>query len=230
MSDYEKTLEVIKANTEFPVALPWNGEFGIFTLRMLNSTQIKACGNFSTLNLLQDAEEGKEPSEDDIIELKNMQERIMKFALVKPTFKEITEILEASDLIQQIKQEIIDLREKLESEKDSKAKLEVSKEIDAIELYLGFLVPDDFAAMLTSVIIQRDNTDIRRITKDILLESAILAERGHDNPSDHIDGIFTEFQKEDINKYAWLELNEFRERETMVKDTGKRWIRGSKKR
>ena len=46
----------------------------------------------------------------------------------------------------------------------------------------------------------------------MLLEAAILAERGHNNPADHIHGIFTDFMKDDINKRAWILLTEEREK------------------
>lgn len=232
MEDKVNGLQVIKENTEFLVSLPWNGHYGMFKIRMLNSTQIKACGNFSTLEVaMNESEDDKEIDDGAVIELKNMQERIMKFALVSPTYDEILEELEASELIESVKKQIDNLRLRLKEEKDSLEKHEIAKDIDAIELYLGFLFPEDFAAMLIAVIIQRDNTDIRKVTKSMLLEAAVLAERGHDNPSDHVDGIFTEFQKEDINKYAWIVLSEHREQEKMVKETGSRkWIRGSKKR
>jgi len=44
-----------------------------------------------------------------------------------------------------------------------------------------------------------------------LIEAAILAERGHDNPANHLNGNFTDFMKDDINKRAWLLLEDERE-------------------
>ena len=68
---------------------------------------------------------------------------------------------------------------------------------------------------------KRDNTDIKRVTEDMLLKAAMLAERGNDNPSDHMNGIFTDLQKQDIDTYGWILLNKHRERENMEKDVSK---------
>jgi hypothetical protein len=221
-------MKVIEANTEFLVALPWNGVFGLFMIRMLNATQIRACGNFSTI-MLDDDEPRKEQSLDDLIELKRMHEALAKYALVKPTYKEIYDYLGVTDHVKRIKQNIKETRELIKTLEDPAEVDDLVKELDAGELFLEFMIPDDFLSALTAIIIQRDNTDIRRVTRDMLLEWAVLAERGHNNPSDHAEGMFTATQLQDIDKYGWIELAEYREREAMVNNSKKTWVRGKGK-
>ena len=74
-------LEVIKANTEMLLALPWNGSIGLFKVRMLNAVQIRACGSFSTLDAVA-SETKTEMSLEEVIELKNMQEALFRASLV----------------------------------------------------------------------------------------------------------------------------------------------------
>lgn len=219
------TIQIIKDNTESPVVLPWNGKPATFIVRMLNSTQIKACGEFSSIVSLSTNEE---PTIDEMIEVKNMQERLMKLGLVKPTYKEILDTLVDSTLINDIKNQLVLAREDLKKVTDIKQSELLAKEIDSYELYLGFLFPDDFMAGYTSYILQRDNSDIKKVTTDMLLEAAVLADKGHDNPSDHIKGEFTDFHKQDIDKHAWLELDRFREEQKVVEGK-KTWIRGKRK-
>jgi len=95
---------------------------------------------------------------------------------------------------------------------------------------MGFLFPDDFMSTLTAILLQKEFTDINKVTREMLFEWACKAERGHDNPADHAEGIFTEFQREDINSYAWQELAKYREMQDIEKGASKNWIRGHKKR
>ena len=223
-------LDVIKDNTEFLIALPWNNELGVFKIRMLNATQIRACGNFTTLSFEDDnLDDDKEQSLDDIIALKTMHETIAKNCMVSPTYKEAYDFIGNTELITSMRERCVKVREEIKLVTDMKEAEEYSKELDMMELFLEFLLPDDFLAGLTTVIIQRDNTDIRKITKEMLFDAAVLAERGHNDPADHIVGLFTDFQKEDLNKYAWIELARYREMETMEKSGSRVWFRGNGK-
>jgi hypothetical protein len=219
------TIKIIEANTELPVVLPWNGKAATFIVRMLNSTQIKACGEFSSIISLS---KNEEPTIDEMIEVKNMQERLMKLGLVKPTYNEILDKIADSTLINDIKNQLKLAREDIKKVTDIEQSELLAKEIDSYELYLGFLFPDDFMSGYTAFILQRDNSDIRKITTDMLLEAAVLADKGHDNPSDHIKGEFTDFHKQDIDKHAWLELDRFREEQKIVEGR-KTWVRGKRK-
>jgi len=149
--------------------------------------------------------------------------------MVSPTYQEAYDFIGNTELIKSIKVRCAKAREDILLVTDMKEAEELSKEVDMIELFIEFLLPDDFLSALTTVIIQRDNTDIRNVTKEMLFDGAVLAERGHNDPADHIPGLFTDFQREDLNKYGWIELARYREMETMVKSGGRIWVRGNGK-
>lgn len=222
-------LEVIKANTEMLLALPWNGSLGLFKVRMLNAVQIRACGSFSTLDAVA-SETKTEMSLEEVIELKNMQEALFRASLVSPTYDEINEYLGTTDMVVHMRETVAECRALLREVDDLEESKKLANEIETLEIQCAFLYPDDFTATLTSILLQKDNTDIRKVTKEMLLEWAIFAEKGDDNPADHAEGVFTEFQREDINRYAHIELAEYRETEQNVKNSSKRWVRGKRKR
>ena len=56
----------------------------------------------------------------------------------------------------------------------------------------------------------------------MLFHAAIKAVNGHNNPSDHISGIFTDFHKDDINNYAWIIYNEYQEQKRQEKEARKK--------
>ncbi len=224
-------MQVIKENTEMLIGLPWNGEVGLFRIRMLNAVQLRACGNFTTLQLEKEGEEDKEDMTlDELIDIKNMQERLMKASMVSPTYQEVLDWLEATPIIETMKKTIADTRTLIRTTMDIQEAKKYEDELQCYEIQMAFLFPDDFMSTLTGILLQRDCTDIRKVTREMLFEWACKAERGHDNPADHAEGIFTEFQREDINHYAWLELAHYREMQDAEKSATKTWVRGRKKR
>ena len=222
-------LQVIKDNTDFVLGLPWNGEIGLFTIHMLNATQLRACGDFTTLDLNND-EEQEEITLDSLIAIKNMQERLMQSSMVKPTYDEVLEWSQSTAIYKSMQELIEKTRALNKKTKDIEEARMYEKEINSIEIRMSFLFPDDFMSALTAILLQKNCTDISKVTKQMLFEWSCMAERGDDNPADHASGMFTEFQREDINKYAWLELAHFREMEDVKKNSKKNWVRGHKKR
>jgi hypothetical protein len=83
-------------------------------------------------------------------------------------------------------------------------------------IWTDYLLPEDFTAFIASYALGIDKGDIKKVSEKMLLEAAALAEKGHDNPADHLDGIWPEVQKgfylDDINKRAWQILQEYRDK------------------
>lgn len=239
------TLRIIADNTEFLVCLPWNGVEAWFKICMLNATQMQSCGNFSLLSFPK--EDAEQLSEDEILEevkdIKNTQENIFKLCLSSPTFDDIIEMYKATDVWKRIKKKETEIRaglnelEKIMNDMSvsaeerataSTARSELEAELNRYEIFQGFIFPDDFSDKLTTIMYQKHNSDILRVSENMLLQAAFLAERGHDNPHDHISGLFTEFHKQDIDKHAWYLLSEYREKQKTDKDTnGNTWYRGA---
>lgn len=224
------TLRIIADNTEFLVCLPWNGAEAWFKICMLNATQMQSCGNFSLLNFPK--EDAEKLSEDEILEevrdIKNTQENIFKLCLSSPTFDDIIEMYKATDVWKRIKKKEAEIKDLVAQLPNGAEKDEFQRELDRYEIFQGFVFPDDFSDKLTTIMYQKHNSDILRVSENMLLQAAFLAERGHDNPHDHISGLFTEFHKQDMDKHAWYLLGEYREKQKTDKDTnGNTWYRGA---
>jgi hypothetical protein len=55
------------------------------------------------------------------------------------------------------------------------------------------------------------DTDIKKVTEEMLLNAAILADRGHKAPHEYIAGVFSAFNIRDIDTQAWIALEKMRE-------------------
>jgi len=219
------------------ICVPFNSHIGSNApiwcyVTCLNMIQIKSCGDISCLYLPQEDKTEKEPDILDVINRKNAQEELVKLTLVRPSFDEIIGMVtETNFLISEKQKELNEINQKIKKVKPAKKKKELQIQADKIEYYLGFLLPDDTMSFLTAWALGVEITDIKKMSRDILLDAAIMAVNGKDNPTDHITGVFTDFQKEDINKHAWFIYKQFaddKKREKNLKDSKYKWI-GRKK-
>ena len=111
-----------------------------------------------------------------------------------------------------------------ESEKEKSNKKEIrklQKLADKVEFYLGFLLPDDTMNFIASWALGLQITDIKKLSRDMLLQAAIMAVNGHKDPTDYLSGVFTDFQKIDISKHAWCIYNKYMEDKKREKDLRK---------
>jgi hypothetical protein len=199
----------------------------------LNMIQIKSCGNLTCLYELFNQNQEKEPDLIKIIEYKNAQEALVKLTMIKPTYDEICGMVtESNFLISEKTAELEEINKIINTLKPGKEKKELQKQADQIEYYLGFLLPDDAMAFITAWALGIEITDIKKLDRRILLDAAIMAANGKNNPTDHLTGIFTDFQKDDINKNAWYFYNQYMEdkkREQELKKSKYKWYGGKNK-
>lgn len=225
--DNEKFFELIKPHTEFVVIAPWYGKPVPVTIRMLDSVSINSCGDFNAIaNLVQDDQ--PKFNKEDIIETKNIHERMLKLALVHPTFKELQEHLVTKDFYKQQRKEIIEIENLIEQLTNEEEKHEYYMQLDMIELSIAFLMPEDFTGYIVAILLQQQATDIHKLTRETLLRAGFLAEKYNVRPSEYLEGIFTEKQKTDIDTTALILVNEYRKDQKTEKN-GMHWIRGNKK-
>lgn len=213
------------------ITVPFNGCPIFCKVTCLNMIQIKSCGNISCLYLPEkENEEKKELSLLDMIEIKNAQEALVKLTLISPSFDEIVGMVtETNFLISEKREQLNKINEEIKKLPPGKQKKGLEKEAEKIEFYLGFLLPDDTMAFLTSWALGVEITDIKKLSRSLLLDAAIMAANGKNNPTDHISGVFTDFQKDDINRHAWSIYNQFiedKKREQGLKKSGYRWYGG----
>ncbi|MCL2043340.1 MAG: hypothetical protein FWG89_04280 [Treponema sp.] len=223
-------LEVIRGGLFHWVAVPFNGVPVWCELRTLNATQIRSCGDFSNIV----SGETAELTRQQLIEIRNYQEKLIRLTMNRPAYDDIFKLLINEDfVIQDKRNELEEIKKTDMSGLPSKQRIELENRIADIELFLGFVLPEDTFGFLTAWVNGSDVSDIRKLTDDQFLEAAILAENGNDNPTDHVSGVFTDHNKSDIDRYAWHCLAEYRRKkniELQAKSASKRKVIGGPKR
>jgi hypothetical protein len=99
------------------------------------------------------------------------------------------------------RKELEGLREKLKSVNGAE-KAELQREIDRVELFTGYILPDDAMLAITNIALGIGVSDIDKITKEKLTAAHAKARLYNGRPSDFIPGLFTDGDRENINDYA----------------------------
>lgn len=201
----------------FPIIMaPLFGRMIPVMVRELNSTQIRACGNISLIESFNDRlkREGGKFKRREILAFSERHREILKAALVVPTYEELFESLtkHVSKHYEEQLKEIDGKIAELKAAGFRGPKLSVlEEERDGLRIWIDLVLPDDFVGSVVAFVLGVDKSDIRKVTEDMLYEAAYLAERGHDNPCDHLPGNFTAFMRDDINMRAWFVLDQRKE-------------------
>jgi hypothetical protein len=219
-------LSVIRGGLFHWIAVPFNGKLVFCELRCLNATQLEACGDIS--NITQLNTEDKTISKEQVIRIRNYQEMLCRAVLNRPTFDEITALIGKNDFVIANKQkELNDIRNEIEtSALTSAQKAELEVRCSAIELFLGYILPSDTMNFLTQWAMGNDISNIKEITREKFIEAATLAKIAGDNPSDHILGTYTDYNKNEIDVMAWSCYNEEQSMKERSKGHKYRWIGG----
>ena len=226
-------LEKIRGGLYHWVAVPFNGTDIFCELRCPNATQIEACGDIS--NITQELEKNKDfkLSYDDMIKIRNYQEELCKIVFNRPRFDEIGKLVGLNDfVISQWKKELEELQKQFEEKKHlltEVEKKEISIKIKTLDLQLGFILPTDTMAFVTWWAMGNDVTQIKKITKESFLRAACLAKLHRKAPTDYISGVFTDYNKIEIDNYAIGVLEQFLEDQKIYNDTKHRWLLGGRK-
>lgn len=197
-------LELIRGALFLWEQVPFNGKTIWCQLRCPNGSQLQSRGSVTLIKLAQD-HKAKKIDTEKLIEIRNIQEGIVRDTLNNPSFDEIeTLIFNEDNVMSKQKKELEEIRKiDLSTLEQDKAK-ELISEMDRLELATSFVLPEDAFSFLTSWGLGLDVSDIKDITEDMLIEAASLAKLGHDNPTDHISGVsLTDRDKTDIDKTAW---------------------------
>lgn len=208
-------LEIIE-KAQYPIIIaPFFGVNTPIKLRELTQAQIMSCGDFSLIETFQDKinqdKLKKNASMKQIYGYAETMHSIAKESLISPTYDEIFEIIGVDPKIKHKEKELKEIKKLLHKTPIGKKRKELEEEVYTYEAFINLLLPNDFLNFIMCYTLGIEKSDIKKISEDMLLNAAIMAERGHDNPADHIDGRFTAFMKEDINKRSWIILQEKRE-------------------
>lgn len=230
IEDFSK---LIMPNTEIVVIAPWNGKPVPVTIRMLDSVSLNSCGEFNTLaayNLEErEMDEEEQKGFELLVKTKNIHENILKLALVSPTFDEITELLMEKDYYKVSRQRLEKIKADIDELESMEQKRKLMNELELTEVSISFLLPEDFTTTIVEIELQKNATDLNKLTKDTLLTAGFLGEKYNSRPSEYLEGSFTEKNKADIDITALTLVYEYREASKIEKSSKMRWVRGGTK-
>ena len=198
-------LERIRGGLFHWVLVPFNKTEVWCQLRCLNQSQLEACGDMSCI---MPQGEGKEkPGKERLLEIRNYQEALCRAVMNKPLFDDIFKLVGAEDFVLSEKREqLAEIRRAIDGNKGSLTEIELDNlnvKADTLELFLGYILPTDTMDFITWWAMGLDVSNIKKIPYNKFLEAAILAERNKGAPTDYISGVYTDHDKNDINKHAW---------------------------
>jgi hypothetical protein len=183
-------------------------------VRELTQAQVLSCGNFSLIETFAD-KVAKKRSKFALKEITAYAERsdaIARAALVHPTYAEIISVFGGDAKAIEAKKQIDALKEKLAAAPGGRERERLEEKIEALRIWYDLILPEDFLSFVVGYALGVDKSDIKKVSEEMLVNAAALAQLGHDNPADHIGGAFTDFMREDINCRAWILLDEKRQR------------------
>lgn len=203
---YIRLSALYEAELKPAIMAPFYGVYNPVILRRLTYTQIRACGDFSLIETVTDmiANKKKKLSDKEMVAYSELQYEIIKRSLVSPTYDEIMGLNENDELRISSEKELIELEEIIKDLPSGPKKQRIQMELNVLKMNSQFLLPPDFVSFVLSFALQLDDSDIKDISEDMLYEAALRAKGGSGNPSDHLPGNFTEFNKVDINNRALI--------------------------
>jgi len=182
------------------IIIPWNGIDCPVIVRELSYAQIRACGDFSLIETISDIiAKKRKPTNAQILDYAELQYKLIKASLVSPTYEQIMSVAQV-DL--GLEEQIKEIETMMDELPEGPKKDLLNKDLDILKVNSRIILPWDFVSAVTAYALQIGKTDIKLITEDMLYEAAIRAKNGSGNPSDHLPGIFSEFNKVDINNRA----------------------------
>jgi hypothetical protein len=184
------------------VFVPFRGEEILVEIRYSLSTQLPQVDKLYDISRGQEKGKPIKLSRQEAIDVMNIQEECCKATLNRPTFEELERAIWGKDrVLESNKKRLEEMREKLKSA-NGHEKQELQMEIDRLELFTGFTIPEDTMVALTNIALGIGVSDIKKITKDKLLAAYSKARLYNQRPSDFIPGIFTDGDRENIDNYA----------------------------
>ena len=198
------------SEASFPIiAVKFNGVLVNCKVRSLTQVQIQSIGDFGVVDISTVKSGGKGPTLDEVSEMRSLQVALVKETLVSPTFKEIEEKVYGQDIVLTERMEKIKtLRARLD-DVDQKDRKEFEAQLHGLELYAANYLPVDFLDEVTSWAMGTTRTDIKKVTREMLLRAAFLAVNGKDNPADHLQGEFLAQHTDELNQKAWIVYKEY---------------------
>lgn len=215
VSDTTAALDAIKAAEFSLVALQWKGKTVFCRLRELSQIQIMSCGQFSLIETDEWKREAEKQQFDwkRYIEYADTNVKLCKLALVVPTYDEIFDLVGKQGFWQEAMHRFEEINKKIRDMPRGPFRKELEQYRDSLRVSYDLLLPDDFMRGVVDYTLGISKSDIKKVTTELLLNAAILAEKGHKAPHDYITpgGQFTEFNKTDIDATALMVYHQWKE-------------------
>jgi hypothetical protein len=205
MNEKQTLKKLAERNTSL-IFVPWNGENIPVRVRELTDLQIQAIGQFS---LIETNAAPKSTAWGSIASLAVMQNEITRAALVSPTYDEIFKIVGENDLTDRMRAKYIEVQKDLLKMPKGPERSALENRAEALRLLFEAVLPNDFLAAVTAWATGVDRTDIKLVTREILLNASILQRKYGGRASDYCTGNLSEFNKRDIDTQALIVFSEF---------------------
>jgi hypothetical protein len=179
---------------------PFNGAEILVEVRHLRSTQLPDVDKLWAI--AGEGQKDKTYTRQQAIDVMNIQEECCRAVLNRPTFEEIEKAVYGKDnVLKARRKELGELREKLKGASGA-AKAELQRETDRLEMFTGFILPDDTMLALTNIALGIGVSDIDKMTKEKLVAAHAKARLYGGRPSDFVPGLFTDGDRQNIDNYA----------------------------
>jgi hypothetical protein len=168
-------------------------------LRSLNATQIRECGDIALIETL--SKKGK-PTRQETLELRNTVENLTKAVMNSPTWAEFEKMVYGRDnVIKERRAELAALKERVKA--DPALEKEFRAEIESLEVFVGYLLPENAMQFLAQYALGLDISDVKKLTADKLLEAAAWAKRHGGKPHEYFQGaVLTDRDRNEIDNAA----------------------------
>jgi len=184
------------------VFIPFNGKELLVQIRYPKATQLPDVDKLS--HLVDEKIKDRKLTHQQMVEVLNIQEECCRAVLKCPSFEELECAIYGDDSIYERKRkELKEIQKKINT-LSGQEKHELQMEHNKVELFAGYILPDDTMLCLTKIALGTNVTDIKKLTKDRLISAYNKARLYNGRPSDFIPGIFTDGDRMNIDDYATM--------------------------
>jgi len=184
------------------VFIPFRGAEILVEIRYPRSTQLPDVDKL--YGIIDQRKKEAKLTRQQMIDIMNIQEGCCKAVLNRPTFEELEQDIYGKDrVLETNRKRLAEIREKIKTVNGSE-KFELQQEIDRVELFTGYILPDDTMIVLTNIALGVNISDIKKMTKEKLITAYSKARLYNGKPSDFIPGVFTDGDRQNIDDYATL--------------------------
>lgn len=219
----ETTQEERLKDSLYPVvALTFNGTKEFFKIRDIsnNTAAILSCGDMTLIETFESKishNHKKSITIQEMNEYAERQHKIAEICMIEPSYQKVLDIAQTGIDLKAVDAELKEIKHLVKDMPKGLERTAFYDRYNKIELMYKLVLPADFLTELLGLTLKITQTDIKSVTEKMLINSAIMAQNNHNSPHDNLSGVFTEFNKYDIDRTAWNLFAEHKEKERLKK-------------